>query len=104
MSIKLIKVINSPRVADTGTCDLCYGSMRVEEPVFVFRDTETRRRKKVNGYFWSWGDYFDLDLDNIPAFAEWVQRQPDLTLDQLEDFGDLEQLVRRMEAEVGEWS
>lgn len=82
MSIKLINVI--------------------EEPVFVFQDAETGETKQVNGYLWSWGDYFDLYLDNVPAFAEWVQLQPDLTLDQLEDFGDLQQLVYRMDDEVDE--
>lgn len=102
MGLKLIAVKNDPHLADTGSCELCYGSMQVDEPVFVFQDTNTGETKKVNGYVWSWGDYFDLFIDNIPAFAEWVQRQPDLTLDQLEDFADLQGLAYRMEDEVDE--
>ncbi|WP_443095054.1 hypothetical protein [Rothia koreensis] len=102
MSLKLIAVENYARLADVGTCDLCYGSMWVEEPVYVFQDADTGETKHINGYLWSWGDYFDLLLDNIPSFAEWVQHQPDLTLDQLEDFGDLQQLVYRMDEEADE--
>lgn len=58
----------------TGTCELCMGTQSMTEQYFYFQD-ETGGVHTVEGFMWSWGDLFEIHIDNIPHFAAWVEKQ-----------------------------
>lgn len=77
MQILLTDVFtNKPEVFDTGTCDMCYGSVELEisEYEFTYPDGKV---KKVENVMWDWGDYYELEneplIKNIAAFAAWFK-------------------------------
>lgn len=77
IKLKLIDVkldINTD--ARFGTCELCmsYGHT-VEQPTYIFEDVATKQTHVIDGYWWSWGDYDDITVDNVIAFAEWISQQ-----------------------------
>lgn len=59
-----------------GTCELCmsYGHT-IEQPTYYFEDVATGDIHIIDGYWWSWGDYDDITVDNVIAFAEWISQQ-----------------------------
>lgn len=57
-----------------GTCELCMSTGTMTEQYFHFKD-ETGRVHIVEGFMWDWGDLFEIYIENIPHFAEWVAHQ-----------------------------
>lgn len=73
--IKLVDVDLSEASTETiGTCELCFGSMWCDNPVLVF-ENPYGDRVKIDGYFWSWGDYLELEIDNYLNFSDWLSKQ-----------------------------
>lgn len=95
MTVRLVDVENSPELATVGTCELCLGTMDVDNPVFVFRDDVTGVTVNVDGYEWSYGDYMEVYIGNIVDFGAWVARQDDIDITALNDTDDLRTLVDR---------
>lgn len=93
MAVKLMDIENSPKVVEFGTCDLCFSTGTVTEPVFVFEDSVTGETRRIEGYYWSWGNYFDVYIDNVIDFANWVNQKENLSINDLNDFSDLQNLV-----------
>ncbi|MCY7186388.1 hypothetical protein, partial [Streptococcus gallolyticus] len=58
----------------TGTCELCFGSMWCDNPILIFENPDGDR-VEIDGYFWSWGDYFELEIDNYLNFSDWLSKQ-----------------------------
>ena len=58
----------------TGTCELCMGTQSMTKQYFYFQD-ETGKVHVAEGFMWSWGDLFEIHVDNIPHFAAWVEKQ-----------------------------
>ena len=73
MKIKLIDVETDEEEVEFGTCELCFSTGTVSNPVFVFK-TESGKSFKVNGYEWSWGDYSEVCIDNVVNFSAWLER------------------------------
>ena len=71
MKIKLINVENFPEVTTVGTCELCYSTRQVDNPVFHF-EKEDGTQLSVDGYYWSWGDYDQVWIDNVVDFAAFI--------------------------------
>lgn len=74
MKVKLIDVESNHREAKFGTCELCFSYGTVDEPVYHF-EKETGEQFTIDGYWWSWGDYGELLVDNVIRFAEYIGNQ-----------------------------
>lgn len=78
MKIKLIDVETTEDNDVTfGTCEMCmsYGHTTYE-PVYIFQlGDDEDNLVKVDGYWWSWGDYSELMVDNVIAFADYISQQ-----------------------------
>lgn len=73
MKLKLIDMKQSdPQAVQTGTCELCFGTTTATEPVFIFQEVETQKVHTVDGYYWNWGDYRQVWVDNVIDFAAFV--------------------------------
>lgn len=73
--IKLVDVdLSEARTEQTGTCELCFGSMWCDNPILIF-ENPYGDRVKIDGYFWSWGDYLELEIDNYLNFSDWLSKQ-----------------------------
>lgn len=73
MKLKLIGVETNRHEAEVGTCELCMGIMEVDEPTYIF-EKENGETFEIEGWEWSWGDYWDLNIDNVIDFADWVSQ------------------------------
>lgn len=75
LGIKLVDVDTSNACVEvTGTCELCFGSMWCDNPVLIFENPKGERTKII-GYYWNWGDYFELEIDNYLNFSDWFSKQ-----------------------------
>lgn len=73
--IQLINVDNSGACEEqTGTCELCFGSMWCENPVYVFK-LDNGDKIAIDGYWWDWGDYDEVYIHNFIDFASWLDKQ-----------------------------
>lgn len=73
--IQLINVDNSGACEEqTGTCELCFGSMWCENPVYIFK-LDNGEEIGINGYWWDWGDYDEVYIHNFIDFASWLDKQ-----------------------------
>lgn len=94
LGIKLVEVdISNAQEEITGTCDLCFGSRWCDNPIFILENPEGER-VEIDGYFWSWGDYFELEIGNYLNFSDWLSKQ-DVSWNMLneDDFDYLADLV-----------
>lgn len=75
LGIKLVDVDTSEAQEEqTGTCESCFGSMWCDNPVLIF-ENPYGDRVEIDGYFWIWGDYFELEIDNYLNFSDWLSKQ-----------------------------
>lgn len=74
MKIKLVDVKIDPHEAQFGTCELCFSTGYVDDPTFIFED-ESGNRFDVEGFWWNWGDYETIEIDNVVNFAAFVSKQ-----------------------------
>lgn len=77
IKLKLIDVkLDIDTDATFGTCEYCmsYGHT-VEQPTYIFEDVATKETHVIDGYWWSWGDYDDITVDNVIDFADWISQQ-----------------------------
>ena len=72
MELKLIDYRKEFSIEQTGTCELCFGTIGCNNPVFTFQK-ENGEEIKVNGYYWDWGDYSSVEtIANIIDFADYI--------------------------------
>lgn len=101
MKLHLINVVTDGREEETGTCELCFDTTWTNNPVFEFKD-ENGNKFSVDGYYWDWGDYWEVEIPNVIDFAAWLDKQ-DIDEDQVailrnyeaRAYGVLEDLVDR---------
>lgn len=74
MKLKLVGVNNFPEYTEVGSCELCMGTMWVDQPVFVF-EKEDGTKVEIDGYDWQWGHYDQVYIDNVVEFAAYVSEQ-----------------------------
>lgn len=75
-----------------GTCDMCMYVGDAEYPYFYFT-YEDGTTEKVAGFFWSWGDLCTIYIDNIPAFAAWMNDQDFVEGYRISNYDNLSRLV-----------
>nr|DAU84363.1 MAG TPA: hypothetical protein [Caudoviricetes sp.] len=93
LGIKLVDVDTSnARTEQTGTCELCFGSMWCDNPVLIFEKPDGEQIR-ANGFRWDWGDYHEFRIDNYLNFSDWFSKK-DINCKQLEtDYRYLENLL-----------
>lgn len=75
MRIKLLDVRTEHVEEETfGTCELCM-STRSDTNYYYEFCTEDGDEFEVEGFMWCYGDKFEIFIENIPAFAAWLQEQ-----------------------------
>lgn len=58
---------------EAGTCELCFYTMWCDNPTFIFEmDGE---RLAIDGYWWDWGDYSEIFINNTVDFGLWLDTQ-----------------------------
>lgn len=74
MKLKLIDHTSHTYETTFGTCELCEYTGEATETTLYFQ-WEDGDRFEVDSYFWSWGDLFEVRIDNLFEFALWVGKQ-----------------------------
>lgn len=74
MKYKVIAFNSDVQEELTGTCDLCYGTAMVENGYVTVED-ETGETTDIYLTYWSWGDYFTIDIGNLVDFSTWLQER-----------------------------
>lgn len=57
-----------------GTCDLCMSTRDMTEQFFHIKD-ETGQTHIIPGFHWEWRDLYEIHIENIPHFAQWLSHQ-----------------------------
>ena len=72
MKLRLVDYQENITEETVGTCELCFGTTVCNNPVFTFQK-ENKETVKIDGYYWDWGDYTEVDtIDNVIDFAEYI--------------------------------
>lgn len=92
MKYKLVDFIpGEPIEVQTGTCELCFGTTTECDDTFILED-ENGKQYEVDSKYWSWGDMFEIVVDNVIDFAAWLEKQ-DVPEEDDMNWGTLERLV-----------
>lgn len=73
---KVIDIGSNPEDDVTfGTCEICmsYGNY-VDNPYLVIEKPDGTT-EEVPIYYWSWGDYFEYNIDNVVEFSAFLSEQ-----------------------------
>lgn len=72
MKLKLIDHESVTKETYFGTCDLCAYTGEATFTTLIFKrdDGEILRAET---WYWSWGDLFEIDIDNVFDFAAWIK-------------------------------
>lgn len=72
MRIKLVEYnTDNAGYEETGTCEFCMDTQWCDNPVFTF-ELGSGVRIRVIGYYWDWGDYSQVRIENIVDFGAWI--------------------------------
>lgn len=74
MKLQLIDVKTEEEEAQFGTCELCFSYGYVDNPTYIFKKSNGDL-VKIDGYWWDWGDYDEVSIDNAINFNEWLEHQ-----------------------------
>lgn len=97
MKLKLVDVETEIYETEFGTCELCMSTGTAYEPTYVF-EKENGDTIKVEGFSWSWGDLYDLYIDNVIDFANYVSKKEfEEVTDEEMDYGWLSDLIDEYE-------
>lgn len=72
MRVKLLDIERETVEETYGTCELCMSTGLGTNDTVVFEDTGTGEVFRVDGYFWEWGDKFEICIENAADFAHWI--------------------------------
>ena len=101
--VRLLDYNEYSQVTTFGSCELCMHTGTAENPTFTFEYTDIATGAKtvrdVEGYMWNWGDYFTVDIYNVPRFGDWLEDNTITVGTNSMDYGDLQQLVYRFAEE-----
>ena len=75
IDIKLINVDTSNAGNEQiGTCELCFGSRWCDNPILTFEKPDGEQIH-VEGFYWDWGDYHEIRIDNYLNFSDWLSKK-----------------------------
>lgn len=98
MKYKVIAFNSDVQEEQTGTCDLCYGTALVENGYVTVED-ENGETTDIYLTYWSWGDYFTIDVDNLVDFSAWLQEKEVEPIEYCDPWSWLNRLVDVYEEE-----
>lgn len=97
--VRLLGYYVEPQETTFGTCELCMHTGTATNPVYTmeFKDTDTGKEfvRDVEGYFWSWGDYFTVYISNVIAFGDWLESNHITVNSEYMGYPELQDLVYR---------
>jgi hypothetical protein len=70
--IKFIDLETKEEEVEFGTCEMCFSTGTVDNPVLNFKvvkEDGSEESLSINGYEWSWGDYSETSIANLVDFA-----------------------------------
>jgi hypothetical protein len=73
--IKFIDLETEEEEVEFGTCELCFSTGTVNNPVLTFKvvkEDGSEEKLSINGYEWDWGDYNEIDITNLVDFAAFL--------------------------------
>lgn len=73
--IKLVDIETNKEEVEFGTCELCFSTGIVDNPVFKFKITDgdgAEEDVEINGYDWDWGNYDEISIGNLVDFAAFL--------------------------------
>lgn len=74
LGVKIIEVNTDGGCEETiGTCEFCMSSMYCDNPVITIEFPDGRT-DSFDGYYWNWGWYEQLNIDNYLKFSEWLSK------------------------------
>lgn len=74
MKYKVIDYVSDVQEEQTGTCDLCFGTVWVENGSITVED-ENGNKTEILLTWWDWGDYHTIYIDNVVNFSAWLQER-----------------------------
>lgn len=99
--VRLLGYYEDPQESTFGTCEICMHTGTAENPMYTmeFTDTETGEKSvhDVEGYFWSWGDYFTVSISNVITFGDWLEDNHITVASDRMVYYQLQELVNRWE-------
>lgn len=101
MKYKVIDYVSDVRKEQTGTCDLCFGTVWVENGSIIVED-ENGKTTKISLTWWDWGYYHTIYIDNVVKFSSWLQERDVEPIDDVNEWSWLDELVEEYYEEVGE--
>lgn len=75
VKIKFVDLKTKEEEVQFGTCELCFSTGTVDNPVFKFKiikEDGIEESIEINGYAWDWGDYDEIYIDNLVDFAAFL--------------------------------
>lgn len=73
--IKFIDLETKEEEVEFGTCEMCFSTGTVDNPVLNFKIIEEDGSEdgiSICGYEWSWGDYSEIEVTNLVDFAAFL--------------------------------
>lgn len=74
MKYKVTEYNSDFQEEQTGTCDLCYGTVWVENGSITVED-ENGNETEIELTTWDWWDYDTIYIDNVVNFSAWLQER-----------------------------
>lgn len=74
MKLKLVDHISETYPTTFGTCELCMHTGETTDTTLIFQ-WEDGTEFRADAFYWSWGDKFDIYIDNLAEFALWICTQ-----------------------------
>lgn len=92
MKYKVIEYKSDIRKEQTGTCELCFGTVFVENGSITVED-ENGKATVIPLTWWIWGDYNTIYIDNVVKFSAWLQERDVEPIDDVDEWSWLDTLV-----------
>lgn len=91
MKVKLIDHRSETYETTFGSCEMCFHTGHATETQLKFR-YEDGTTEWVDTFFWSWGDFFEIEIENLADFAHWLGQQDFPEDYRVQDYTGLQQL------------
>lgn len=73
--IKFIDLETKEEEVEFGTCEMCFSTGTVDNPVLNFKvvkEDGSEENLSIDGYDWDWGDYDEIGIGNLVDFAAFL--------------------------------
>ena len=92
MKINLVDHRSKTYETTFGSCEMCFHTGHATETQLKFR-YEDGSTNWVDTFMWDWGDFFEIEIENLADFAHWLSHKVFPEGYRIKDFTGLQQLV-----------